>query len=152
MNRAALDKIIEAVEPLIAPLGYECLDVYWLQDRTLQIFIDRLDGKEVGLDDCVNVNKALDENEHLDDLLDGSYSLEVSSPGLARPLRNKAHFAKHLGQIVEVKLEEKVLERMHGKGKVIAVSDSGEVTLETMRGEWRFPLRSLQRASLVEER
>jgi len=150
MNRGDLDRVIALIEPLMLPLGYHCLDVTWDNDeKNLTVFIDSISGDGVDLDDCLKVNRAIGELEALDDMIEGEYALEVSSPGADRPLRLKEHFDGHIGETVEVRLAKKVGDRVYAKGKLISVSPEGEVHLDTNRGEWVFPLDCLQRASLV---
>ncbi|MBX3018070.1 MAG: ribosome maturation factor RimP [Bdellovibrionaceae bacterium] len=75
------------------------------QGRTLQIFISKPDGK-IGIEDCSNVSKGLNEILDADEALipGGPYSLEVSSPGLERPLRRPSHFEGAVGETAWVKL------------------------------------------------
>ncbi len=149
MNREDLDRVIALVEPPILPLGYHCLDVSWEEDRTLRVYIDSIDGDGVDMDDCLRVTKVLNELEALDEMVDGEYALEVSSPGAERPLRLKEHFDSHIGETVEVRLVRKISDRVYGKGKVLSVSSDGEVCIETSRGQWSFPLNSLKQATVV---
>lgn len=151
MNREHLDHIINVVESNIASAGYECIEAEWVEDhRTLRVFVDHPKG--VQLDDCAAVSRMLAEAKELDDAVPGTYNLEVSSPGVERPLRRLSHFQKVVGAMVEVKLLEQVLERKHAKGTLVGISsDDGIVTLDTNRGMWAFPLKRLQKASLVHD-
>jgi len=149
MNRFNLDKVIALIEPIMLPLGYHCLDVAWDEERNLTVFIDSIAEAGVNLDDCLKVNRAISELEALDEMIEGEYALEVSSPGADRPLRLKEHFDGHIGETIEVRLAQKVADRIYAKGKLLSVSPEGEVCLDTNRGEWVFPLSSLQRASLI---
>lgn len=160
MDRTKLDTVIALVSRLLQPAGYECIEAEWAgNDRVLRLFIDRVEGAPVpegkkpgvDLDDCVKASKLLDEVAELDAAIDGTYNLEVSSPGVERPLRRLVDFEKHLGQTVEVKLADKIDDRRHGTGKLVAVAKDTQpiITLETKRGPWSFPHSSLQRASLV---
>lgn len=159
MDRVRLNTIIELVSRVLNPAGYDCIEADWVGDeRILRLFVDRTgsDGKTgVNVDDCVKASKLLDEYQELDDSIGGAYTLEVSSPGVERPLRLRPHFEQHVGSTVEVKLVDKVQDRRHGSGKLLPLSNDSNgtgdtiITLETSRGPWSFPLASLQRAHLV---
>lgn len=156
MDRRRLNDVIALVSRAIASSGYECIEAEFAGDvRVLRLFIDRVGdeaGKGVNLDDCVKASKQLDENAELDQLMNGAYTLEVSSPGVERPLRRRHDFEQHIGETVEVKLMDTIDERRHATGKLLDVADGPDtaiITLETKRGPWSFPLASLQRASLV---
>ncbi len=94
------------------------VELYWLQVRAcgprwqVVVYIDHAEG--VTIDDCERVSRALEEP--LDALIDHSYELEVSSPGIDRPLHTRAHYQKALGKPVELRLRErKVLQGwLHG--------------------------------------
>ncbi len=91
---------------LIAPLGFEVIhvEVQNQRQRILRVYIDRLDhsARGVTLDDCASVSKAFDEPlegmAEIDSLFRGNYQLEVSSPGVDRPLRRAADFERFRGR------------------------------------------------------
>lgn len=152
MNRAQLDMVIEVVEEVIGPAGFECVEAEWFgNEKVLRLYVDqaREDGAEgIDLEGCAKVSRLLEECVRLDDLIPGSYQLEVSSPGVERPLRRLTHFQKVLGETVQVKLQAKILDRKNGTGRLVDVRDN-EVILETTQGPWSFPIDQVQRASLV---
>ncbi len=103
--------ILEIAEPVCAAHGVELVDVQWSSDRggaVLRVLIDREDAAEVGsgvsIDDCQRVSRdlstALDVHERV--VPAGRYRLEVSSPGLDRPLVKKRDFERFVGQDVKV--------------------------------------------------
>lgn len=112
-----IDLMIEKIAPLVAPLGYEIvhLEVQTGRGRTLRLFIDHLpraeddaisrgsEPRRIGIEDCVKVSRALDEP--LDQIAEvdqafshASYELEVSSPGVDRPLRTARDYERFAGQ------------------------------------------------------
>jgi len=154
LDRVKLDSVMNVVNGQLQPAGYDCIEAEWSgNDRILRLFVD-YQGQDEGitLDGCVKASRLLAEYPQLDDMIPGNYVLEVSSPGVERPLRRREHFASQVGRCVEVKLLEKVGERRNGRGTLLAVGDGDDgvlITLETEQGQWSFPLLSLQRASLV---
>lgn len=150
MNRENLNEIVDLVSGVSNPLGYECLDVEWVaHERILRVFVDSPSG--VGMDDCLKVNRELVELEELDEKVPGSYRLEVSSPGVEKPLRTAAHFSSVIGQNARVRLIEPVGDRRQGTGRVLGVDAENFVTLELDAGEWKFPISLLYGAKLVYE-
>lgn len=73
--------------------------------RTLRVLIDR-DSGGVGIEDCSNVSRGLSEKLDLDDPIDGAYDLEVSTPGLDRPLKQPWHFSKVVGKKIQLRLAQ----------------------------------------------
>jgi ribosome maturation factor RimP len=158
LDRTKLDSLITLVSQTLAPHGFECIEAEWSAgERVLRLFVDTLAGEGINLDGCVTASRLLEDLPALDEVMPGKYTLEVSSPGVERPLRSRSHFESHLGETVSVKLMEKYLDRRQGTGKVIQVADGDTVTgqsdtlitLQTEQGDWSFPLAQLQRASLV---
>lgn len=148
MNRENLNEIVNLVSRVINPLGYECLDVEWVaHERTLRVFVDS--GEGILMDDCLRVNSELVDLEELDARVPGSYRLEVSSPGVEKPLRTAAHFSAVIGQNVKVKLSQAVDSRKQALGRVVEVDGDNNVTVELDSGEWKFPISLLHGAKLV---
>jgi ribosome maturation factor RimP len=106
------ETLIQRLSELIAPLGYEVvyLELLNTRQRVLRLFIDFLEetpGRSVGIEDCVKVTKALDEPlETLPDLQTvfggQTYELEVSSPGIDRPLRTERDYQRFTGKTIRV--------------------------------------------------
>ena len=148
MERSKLNEIIGLVSKEIGPAGYECIEAEWEGGKQiLRLYVDQPDG--INLDGCVAASRIISSIRELDEIVNGRYNLEVSSPGIERPIRSKAHFERHIGQVVQVKLQEKIFDRRHGVGKIVSISDKAEVTLETLQGMWSFPIERVQKASLV---
>ena len=149
MKRDKLDQVVAFADKVLSPMGFECIEAEWIgNERVLRLFIDKPAGG-IKIDDCVAVTKLMVELPELDVIVPGQYSLEVSSPGIERPLRSRTHFERHIGDTIQVKLAEKILDRKQGTGKLISVSNEAMVTLETSQGLWSFPLDQVQKASLV---
>lgn len=100
-------QLIDLINPLIASMGYEVvhLEVLLSRQKVLRVFIDfttAQDGKAIGIEDCVKVTRALDEPldqlPEIEKLFHGNYELEVSSPGVDRPLRTGKDFERFKGR------------------------------------------------------
>ena len=153
MNRAWMNTIIEIVDRKLSDTDFLCREVEWVpSDKILRLYIDDTSSDTgIDLDGCVSVTRQLSECEELDNAIDGAYNLEVSSPGIECPLRLSHHFRDAIGSTVRVELMERVTDRKAGKGRLLSVSNDNEpeITLETSRGAWSFPLKQLYKASVV---
>lgn len=109
------------IDLALADLGYVCIEAQWeSKEETLRIFIDGPEG--VLIDDCVKATKILREWPALDTLIGVSYQLEVSSPGIERPLRKLTEFQKVVGK--EVALQVRDGSDAHWLSGVLAEADS----------------------------
>src|SRR6185312_2141027 len=112
----------ELLAPTTAALGYELLGcVYVPQGRQaiLRVYIDSPEG--ITVDDCERVSRQLGAVLDVEDPIRGYYALEVSSPGMDRPLFTLAHFQRFIGAKVNIRLHMPVGERKHFKGVIAAV-------------------------------
>ena len=103
-QESVVERARRALEPILARDGYELVEVEWVRGGgrwTLRVFIDREGG--VNVDDCQLVSRTIDPVLDVEDFIEPAYDLEVSSPGLDRPLRTPEHFARYAGQRVQVK-------------------------------------------------
>lgn len=103
------EKLIQLITPCVHPLGYEVIyiELQTHRQKTLRIFIDHLQpGAGIGIEDCVKVSRALDEfleqSSEIQALLPGAYELEVSSPGVDRPLRSASDYERFAGREVRI--------------------------------------------------
>jgi ribosome maturation factor RimP len=147
------DKLTDVVASAIEPLGYELVGVEFMSQgrhSTLRVYIDLPDG--ITLEDCERVSRQLSSVLDVEDPIKGHYTLEVSSPGLDRPLFTAAQFAQFVGRLVRLRL--RVPQDGHRKFKaVIREVQDEQVLLAEPEGdaEWRIPLDNIERANLVPE-
>ena len=119
-------------EPIAESLGLEIWDIRFLKEGTgwfLRIFIDKDGG--VGIDDCVEMSRALNVPLDEADLIEQAYCLEVSSPGVERELVREEHFQKYLG----AKVKLKTIRPVDGKREFSGVLENYENGLATVRFE-----------------
>ncbi|RQW90216.1 MAG: ribosome maturation factor RimP [Geobacter sp.] len=99
-----VDKVESVVLPLITSLGLELVEIEYKPEgrqMVLRIFIDKEGG--VMLDDCAAVSKELSALLDVEDIIPGRFSLEVSSPGLNRPLKTRADYDRYTGKLIKIK-------------------------------------------------
>jgi len=98
------ERALRVLEPIVARDGFELVEVEWVRGAgrfTLRVFVDKAGG--VNVDDCQLVSRTIEPILDVEDFIEPAYELEVSSPGLDRPLRKPEHFARYAGQRVHVK-------------------------------------------------
>lgn len=150
MQTVRKERLLALLEPPVQALGYELVD---LEARIggnglLRVYIDRADG--VGLDDCERVSRQLSAFLDVEEPLPGSYALEVSSPGLDRPLRTAEHFERFAGHEAKIRLDVPLEGRRNFKGKLCGVEEA-EIVIAVDGQAWRLPLADVASAHLVPE-
>jgi ribosome maturation factor RimP len=134
-------------------MGYELVGVEHFRHgggaSTLRVYIDR-EGSIITLDDCTAVSHQLSGMLDVEDPIPGQYDLEVSSPGLDRPLVFPEHFVRFRGHRVKLRLAEKIEGRRNLDG-VLKGEDEGIIRLEVDGQEWEIPLGAVESARLVPE-
>jgi ribosome maturation factor RimP len=140
MAAALRERLIALIEPLLAQLGYELVELEYVPARgrgTLRIFIDKPGG--VGLTDCERVSHEVSALLDVEDPIPTSYALEVSSPGEDRVLRTRAHFERFLGARVHVELSAPRAGRRRYTGTLCSVADEGlALEVDQQRVDVRF--------------
>jgi ribosome maturation factor RimP len=137
------------IAPIVASLDCELWGLEYLtQGRytTLRIFIDAPAG--VSLEDCEKVSRQVSSVMDVEDPIDGEYTLEVSSPGMDRPLYSVAHYARYVGETVNVRLRMARDGRRRFKGKIVKVENE-DVLLEVEGKEILLPVDAIDKANIV---
>jgi len=136
--------------PVVQGLGLELWGVEFIAGKhssLLRVYIDAA-GRHVTLDDCEAVSHELGAVLDVEDLIGGAFQLEVSSPGIDRPLFKAAHFARFVGQPVKVQLLLPIAGRRRFQG-LIEAANADEIRLLADSGVVVLPLAHIQRANLV---
>jgi ribosome maturation factor RimP len=149
-------KIVERVERIVEPIlreeGLELVDIEFRRERAgwvLRVYIDRRGGG-VTLGDCVRVSRELGELLDVEDFIPYSYNLEVSSPGINRPLRKKEDFESFRGEWVKVRLVEPLRGRRNIRGRIWGVEEE-KVLLIVDEELWEIPYSLIAKANLDPE-
>lgn len=143
------ERLEQMLEPVIASLGYELLLLEYSsspKNAMLRLYIDGPSG--IGLEDCERVSKEVAGVLDVEDPIRSAYRLEVSSPGLDRPLVKPAHFQRFAGQKARVQLMAPLNGRRRFIGAIIS-ADADVLRLETEEGIAEIPLAEIDRARLV---
>lgn len=127
--------------PIVERVGVSIYDVEYVKEGSdwyLRVYIDKPEG--VNINDCVEVNRAFSDVLDVEDFIEDSYTLEVSSPGLGRTLKKDRHLQHSIGKEVEIKLYKPVDKVKEFTGTLTAF-DSEQLTITAEDGEKSF-LRS----------
>ena len=143
------DTLRTRLGPLVEGLGYELWELEYSPGRgngCLRLYIDAPAG--ITLDDCERVSRAVSEVLDAEDPIPGQYTLEVSSPGLERPLRTAQHFARFVGETVSVETVHAIEGRRRFKGALTAAG-TGTVEVEVDGKRWTLPISGIRKAHLA---
>ena len=135
--------------PSVEDLGYELVGVEYVRagkHSTLRVYIDQEEG--ILVDDCAAVSRQVSAIMDVEDPITNEYTLEVSSPGMERPLFNAAQYAAFIGEEVKIQLRMPIQNRRRWKGVISSVD--GEIISVSVEGkEERFALSNIQKANIV---
>ncbi|WP_261816747.1 ribosome maturation factor RimP [Vibrio gallicus] len=142
-------QLTEMLEAPVAASGYELVGLEFIRAgeySTLRIFIDSENG--INVDDCAEVSHQVSAVLDVEDPISVAYSLEVSSPGLERPLFKPAHYEQFLEHDVNIVLKMGVGNRRKWKGTIRKV-DGETITIEADKEEHEFVLSNISKANLI---
>jgi len=145
-----IEKITQKITPVAKELGVEIVDVEYLQDGGfwyVRIYIEYLD-KEVSLEDCALFSNKVEED--IDNLIDKKFFLEVSSPGIERPLKKVEDFVRFIGEKIKVSLKHKLNDKKNYQGKIISCNDE-ILVIENESGELSIEYKEIKKANLIYE-
>ncbi len=144
-----LPKVRQVAEPILAGLGLELIDVQFLVDQgrpVLRVLMDKPGG--VTVEDCRRISREIDTVLEVEGVVTGRYFLEVSSPGLDRPLLKEADFVNYVGKVAAVKTREPIEGRRNYKGLLKGVEE-GRIRIEIDGQDFLVPLELVEKAKLV---
>ena len=144
------NEIAQMIEPSLAAMGYRLVRVVVTSGRraTLQVMAERIDDAPMTVDDCALISRSVSALLDVADPIAGAYLLEISSPGIDRPLVRPEDYDRFSGFEARIDLTEPFAGRKRFRGRLLGTAD-GEVRLATEAGEARLPLASVARARLV---
>jgi ribosome maturation factor RimP len=146
-------KIEKTIAPMAETMGYEIVRVLMVGvgsgKPTLQIMAERPDGT-MNLDDCSRLSQAVSAILDVENVIEDQYYLEVSSPGIDRPLTRLKDFDTYKGFEAKVEIEPGIEGRKKFKGKLRGIEKDAAVSLETDEGEvFNLPFGQIQKAKLT---
>ena len=144
-----LRKIEDIVTPTVTGMGFELVRVAMSRGGgTLQIMIEPADGRPMDVEDCATLSRALSAVLDVEDPLPGAYTLEVSSPGIDRPLTREKDYVRWSGHLARLETMQPVEGRRRFKGTLLGF-ENGTVRVRLDDGkEANVPLAEISRAKL----
>jgi ribosome maturation factor RimP len=143
-------ELTQLLTPVVADLGLECLGVEYSPSQgngLVRVYIDALD-RAVTVDDCEAVSRQVSATMDVNDPIAGRYTLEVSSPGLDRPLYAPQQFARFIGAAAKVEVNLAINGRRRFQGPILAV-EGEDVVLEQDGTPVRITHANIHKAKLV---
>jgi ribosome maturation factor RimP len=125
-ENSVIENILHMAEPLLVGKNMELVDLEFRKEgvgKVLRLFIDKTDG--VTVEDCANISRELSTLMDVNEIIEEKYVLEVSSPGLRRPLKKIDDFKKFKGKLVLIKTKEPIENRKVFKGYLKDTNDEG---------------------------
>lgn len=149
--RKIAPKLYTQLETLISSMGYELIGCELLpkgKQKLFRVYIDTPQG--VTVDDCSKVSYQVSAMMDVEDPIPGSYSLEISSPGIDRPLFEIKHYHKYIGSQVKIRLHTPVNQRKQYKGVLYRVEgEDVYLLIDDMKQEVKLPFSAIEKANLI---
>src|SRR5512139_4268719 len=123
MEREVVDRVRAILHPIVLNEGMELVEIEYRRESSgwiLRLMLDKEGG--VTLDDCTRVSREAGRSLDVEDVIQTPYTLEVSSPGLTRPLKTEKDFTKYRGRLIKVRTIDPIENRRQFKGKLLSVS------------------------------
>ncbi len=144
---AALESLLRSA---LEAVGYELVGSEFSRQAKhshLRVYI----GQEAGItaDDCAKASRQIASVFDVEDPIEGFYTLEVSSPGLDRPLYSKEDYRRFLGQMIKLRLRVPCENQRNFSGILLELSDEDKVSLQTEQGPKDFVFTNIEKANLV---
>lgn len=142
-------QLINIIQGPVMALGFELVGVEYIRSRSpiLRVYIDSENG--ITVDDCADVSRQISSVLDVEDPITTAYNLEVSSPGMDRPLFTIEHYRRFLGEEINVSLRIAVGNRRNWKGTIKSVEDNEMITLTIDGKDEIFALSNIQKANIV---
>ena len=145
------DKVLSIINPIVIDMGYELLGIEYVgsgKNSVLRLYIDCEEG--VGVNDCETVSRQVSSIMDVEDPISGQYNLEVSSPGIERPLFVIAHYQRFLGYDVCLRTYRTVDGKRNFTGCIGSVVEvSNTIELVTELGPVTLEIDLIEKANLV---
>ena len=151
-EEAVVRDLTELFEPVVESMGYELVGVEFLGGSghaTLRVYIDREEG--VDIDDCASISHQISGILDVEEPISQAYDLEVSSPGVDRPLFKLADYEKYAGSQVKIKLNLGLQGRKNFRGELQGVAETGTVKINVDGEHFDLPFADIEKANLKGE-
>jgi ribosome maturation factor RimP len=148
MSKEILDRVQAMADPILVSEGMDLVEIEYRRESrgwVLRLYIDKETG--VTLDDCGRISQELGRSLDVEDFISTPYTLEVSSPGLRRPLKNEKDFMRYRNRLIKVRTIDPIENQRQFKGKLLGVSDN-RIEIEMEGRILQIPLSNVAKANL----
>jgi ribosome maturation factor RimP len=143
-----LDALTALVVPVVEAMGCEFWGLEYLSSGRSAMLRIYIDNDPVTVDDCEKVSRQVGSLLDVEDLISSEYTLEVSSPGLDRPLYTLEQYERYVGEDVALRLRFPFEGRRKFKGRLVGV-EGEDILLVVEDHEFLFPISSIEKANIV---
>jgi ribosome maturation factor RimP len=147
----ANSELKQLLKPVAEALGCELWGIELQtgsKTKLLRIYIDRADQGGIGIEDCERVSRQAGAVLDVEDAINGEYILEVSSPGMDRPLYELGQYEQYIGEDISLRLRFPYEGRRNFKGRLTGI-DNDEIILVVTDHEFLFPVEGIEKANVV---
>lgn len=145
-------KISQIIEDAVTELGFGLVRVQFSGGQTgrkqLQIMVEPNEDREMTVEDCQMLSRHISTLLDVDDPIAAAYVLEVSSPGIDRPLTRIEHFERFNGELAKITLRMRLDGRRRFQGRLTGLADDGKIGLETSFGRFEFAFDDIESARI----
>ena len=147
-------KLEQLIEPALANLGFECVRIRYVGGTgksvrgQLQIMAEPIDLREMTIEDCAIISRHLSAVLDVEDPISDAYQLEISSPGMDRPLTRQKDFARFTGELVKITLKQMLEGQKRYRGRLVGIDDDGVIHVETATGRVSASLDQIDTAKI----
>jgi ribosome maturation factor RimP len=148
ISNETIDRVKAIATPILFSGGMELVEVEYRREAKgwiLRLYIDKEGG--VTIDDCTHMSQEIERSLDVEDFIWAPYTLEVSSPGLTRPLKSEKDFIKYQNHLIKVKTFDPIGSRRRFKGKLLGVSESA-IEIEVEGEIIHIPFTNVAKANL----
>ncbi len=148
MSKEIVDRVCAIADPILSNEGMELVEIEYRRESqgwVLRLYIDKAGG--VTLNDCTHISQEVGRSLDVEDFISTPYTLEISSPGLPRPLKKEKDFIKYCNQIIKVKTIDPIENRRRFKGKLLGISEN-RIEIEMEGGIIQIPVSNVAKANL----
>jgi ribosome maturation factor RimP len=148
MPKEIVDRVSAIADPILSNEGMELVEIEYRRESkgwVLRLYIDKEGG--VTLDDCTRISQEVGRSLDVEDFISTPYTLEVSSPGLARPLKKEKDFMKYRNHMIKVKTIDPIENRRQFKGKLLGITEN-RIEIAMDGGVFQILLSNVAKANL----
>jgi ribosome maturation factor RimP len=148
MPKEIVDRVSAIADPILSNEGMELVELEYRRESkgwVLRLYIDKEGG--VTLDDCTRISQEVGRSLDVEDFISTPYTLEVSSPGLARPLKKEKDFMKYRNHMIKVKTIDPIENRRQFKGKLLGITEN-RIEIAMDGGVFQILLSNVAKANL----